>query len=301
MFAIVFLYILCASSFTISKAVLTYGAPFFFTGIRMLIAGLILLGYCAYKQQALRIEKQDRALFIGIIFIYIYLTYMADLWALQDLTSCKASFIYSLSPFIAALFSYLYFGEKMTLKKWFGFALGFIAFIPEMYFPVETETITRGVGFFSLPEFVMLLSATSSVLGWIMVRSLILTGRYTPSFINGVGMFCAGALSLITSFFSETWLHTPPLYDFWPFIGLTLLIIMLTNIIFHNLYSYLLSFYTATFLSFAGFMVPLFVSLLSWLFLSETVGLHYYISVLFVAIGLYVFYQEELKQGYIRS
>ena len=50
MISIVFLYALCASSFTLCKAVLMYSKPIFFVGVRMIAAGLLLTcGWVWYR------------------------------------------------------------------------------------------------------------------------------------------------------------------------------------------------------------------------------------------------------------
>ena len=62
------------------------------------------------------------------------------------------------------------------------------------------------------------------------------------------------------------------------------------------LYGYLLKSYTTTFLSFAGFLSPLFGALYGWVFLSEKISWHFYLSCAIVFAGLYLFYQDELTQ-----
>ena len=72
-------------------------------------------------------------------------------------------------------------------------------------------------------------------------------------------------------------------------------VVLISNIVCYNLYGYLLKKYTATFVSFAGFMGPLFTALYGWILLGETVTWHFYASSIIVFIGLYFFYQEELQ------
>ena len=54
-----------------------------------------------------------------------------------------------------------------------------------------------------------------------------------------------------------------------------------------------------TILSFFGFFIPLFAAFFGWLWLGEEVSCAFYTTVGLVTIGLYLFYQEELKQGYV--
>ena len=113
------LYALFASVFTISKTALDYSQPLFLVGSRMLLAGLILIGYQTFVSK----EKfiYDRLTWFRIFqlgFLNIYLTNVLEFWGLRYLTSFKTCFIYSLSPFLSAFFCYLMFKDKMTKKKW---------------------------------------------------------------------------------------------------------------------------------------------------------------------------------------
>ena len=292
------LYALCATTFTICKALLEYVKPLFFVGIRMFVAGLLLLGYSYIQdKRAFFVHKKDRMLFLQIILFHVYFAYILDLWSLQYLTSFKSSFLYNLSPFLAAIFSYFYFSEKMTPKKWLGLSIGFCGFLPEILANLSTQASSSLI---SLPEIVMLFAVSSAVYGWVMLRKLVKDGEYSPIMVNGIGMVGGGILALITSYFVEDWTISP-IMQFWPFVRLTALIILVANILFYNFYGYLLTRYTATFLSFAGFTTPLFAALFGWLFLGEMVSWSFFLSLFVVFIGLYIFYQEELKQGYTLS
>ena len=295
MFSIVLLYAVCASTFTICKALLAYVKPFFLVGVRMLIAGMLLLGYSYFQdKRTFWIHKKDRLLFVYIILFHVYFAYVLDLWSLQYLTSFKSSFLYNFSPFLAALFSYFCFAETMTLKKWVGLGIGFCGFIPEIIANFDRNTFSSAT---FLPELVMLFAVSSAVYGWVTMRKLVKDGEYSPIMVNGVGMVGGGILALLTSYFLEGW-QPSPIFEFWPFVRLTALIILLANIVFYNFYGYLLKQYTATFLAFAGFTTPFFAALFGWLFLGEQVSATFFLSLIVVCFGLSIFYHEELKQGY---
>ncbi len=299
MILIAFLYLVCASTFTISKAALSYVAPLFFTGSRMVFAGTILLTYHYVKSgKRISIHRNHLFLFAQIVLFYIYFAYVFDIMALRHLASAKACLLYSLSPFLSALFSYLWFSEVMTPKKWLGLLAGFAGFLPVLLAPNQEPSVA---GFFILwPEITMFGAVLSSVYGWILIRQLVNEHDYSSALINGVGMFGGGVLAFATSFFYEGW-QPLPVIDTTLFLYYTVLIVIVANIIFSNLYTVLLKRYTATLLSFSGFMAPLFAALLGWLFLGETITWEFFATAGFVFVGLYLFYQEELKQGYVKK
>ena len=88
MILILILYFCLACGFAFGKAALTYMPPLLFVGIRMLIAGFLLVGYqFFFKKERLRIEPQDRSLFAGMCIFHIYGAYVLEYWAMQYVSS----------------------------------------------------------------------------------------------------------------------------------------------------------------------------------------------------------------------
>lgn len=298
MFLVMLLYIVCASTFTISKAALAYVHPIFFCAIRLLLAGALVLGYHEWAtHQKIAIKKKDVLLFLGVMIFQSFISYVADLWALQFMSSIAAAFIYNLSPFISAIFSYFQFHERFTIKKTIGLIIGFAAMIPVFMAENPAESALKIVSFFSVPELVMLIAVAAAAYGWILLRELVKNRGYAIAQVNGMSMLGGGALSLLASFLTEPW-HPVPVVAWQPFILYTLLMVLIAHIIYFNLYGYLLHYYTATFLSFAGFTCPLWAALFGWLFLGEAIAWQFFVAALAILVGLYLFYQEELRQGY---
>ena len=293
------LYALFASVFTIAKTGLAYTQPVFFVGSRMLIAGIILLGYQYFTNpKQFTFSKKHFWLLFRLAAFNIYLTNIFEFWGLQYLTSFKTCFIYSLSPFVSALFSYWIFTEKMTMKKWIGLIVGFGGFLPILLSHSSTEEATGSLLFFSWAELAVMAAAICSVYGWILLRQLVKDSGYTPMMANGMSMLVGGMMALGHSALVENW-DPLPITEYVPFLECAILLIIISNLIAYNLYGYLLKSYSATFVSFAGFTTPLFTALFGWIFLGETVTMPFYVSSVIVFGGLMLFYQEELKAGYI--
>src|ERR1700722_19817163 len=95
---------------------------------------------------------------------------------------------------------------------------------------------------------------------------------------NGGSMVVGGGLGLLTSFIFEVWpniwVQTDHQLSFSPGLMTALfymfLLILLCNIISYNLYGVLLRSHSATFLSFAGFLTPLFTAALSSFFFGQS-------------------------------
>lgn len=303
MMLVIFLYMIIASSFTIGKLGLQYLQPIFFVGIRMTLSGLLLLGYLYFFRRArLTIKKEHYKDMVSIILFHVFIAYVTEFWALERLSSSKACLFYSLTPFLAAIFSYFWFSERMTIRKWIGLGVGFFSFFPVLVLGGQSEGSSI-FGAFSLPELAMMISVISSTYAWIVVRKLGQQG-YSMFMINGIGMLGGGLLALATSAIFEGAPKLLSVAGSWStdFLMMSLylaLLILLSNVIFYNLYGYLLQRYTVTFISFVGFLTPLFAAFYGWLFLGESVSTSFFVTLLFVSFGLYIFYQEELRQGYI--
>ena len=298
MLFVLLLYALFASVFTIAKTALIYTQPFFLVGTRMLLAGVLLLCYQIFiNKQKLSFDKKTWWRLILLAIFNIYLTNAFEFWGLRYLTSFKTCFIYSLSPFLSAIFSYFLFTEKLTNKKWIGLMIGFFGFVPILLSQTSNEGEAGHLFMFSWAELSVMMAAICSVYGWILLKQLVNEHQLSPLTANGASMLIGGALALAHSFAIEDW-NPLPVTNYSVYFECTILLILISNLICYNLYGSLLKKYSATFMSFAGFTTPLFTALFGWMILGEIVTWPFYVSFAIVFSGLLLFDQDELKQSY---
>jgi drug/metabolite transporter (DMT)-like permease len=298
---VIAMYALWSSMFSIAKLALQYSTPLFLTGTRMVLASFFILSYLLlFKPQVFRLNKKQILSLTLLGFFSIYLANILEFWALQYLTAAKTCFIYSLTPFFAALLSYIHFGEKMNTQKWLGLLLGFIGILPVMFLQTGSEDILNINGFLSWPTLAVMGAALFSVYGWVILRIAVKDDQVSPLTANGISMLLGGSLALIHSYFIDHWDPLPVATSYiLPFMGWTGLMTMVSNLICYNLYGMMLKKFTATFLSFLGLLSPIFASLHGWFFLSEPFSYLIIGSTLLVSIGLWIVYSAELKQGYV--
>lgn len=294
MILILMLYVFLAATFTIGKMLLFFLPPFFLTAVRMTLAGTMLLFFWKITQAGSKSFKiHDIATLLGLSVIHILIPYSAEFVALQSISPACAALMFNLTPFFSAFFSYIYFKERMTLNKWIGFLIGFSG----IGWFVYAESYGNACWDFNSAYPLMLLAVISGAWGWVYFRKLALAG-YSPFLINGTAMLFAG----MQSYFISKLIEGTVTFD-WSQLGqflfLLMTIIMLANILFYNLYGYLLKKYTATLLSFVGCFTPLFTAVFDYLFLGSSVDIVFIISIIMVSFGIYMFYKEELRQGYI--
>lgn len=291
MVSIVFLYALLAGTFHLGKLLLAYSQPIFIVGIRMSISGALLLIYHYFRNQSLlSIKREHIKPFLQATLLTIYVPYLLRNWSLGYLPASKACLLYNLGPFITYFFSYVVSKEKVTTRKTLGLCIGFIGLLPLVFGSTYTMPVNQNMSIF--PELGVLLAVTSMSYGWLIIHKLINKDNYSPSMTNGITMFTGGIWALITSLLLED----PAIYvtDPIPFITLLTIIVIVSNLICHNLYGALLKKYSPTMLSFTSFLSPVFAAFYGWLFMNEILPFHFYGAALVIFIGLWLFYSDEL-------
>ena len=292
MYLVFFLYALLASTFSIGKLLVQVLPPIFLIAIRMIISGVLVSSMWYFFFGDKKIRSADWWLFAMVIMFHILFPFMSEYIALQKMSPSSACLMYNLSPFFSAIFSYFIFDEKMTPKKWLGFSIGLAGII---FYINSQQSIEMNM---SWANVLMLFSVVTSSLGWIFVRVLVKNRGYSTTLVNGLAMLVGGLIALPISAIFEGPANINVIQI--PYIaGLLGLMILITNILFYNLYGYLLTKYTATFLSFVGFVTPLFAALFEWFFFGTVVSSNFFLTVCIVGGGIFIFYQEELKLGYI--
>ncbi len=299
-FTLIFTYATWSSIFSLGKLALENSPPIFLTSFRMLFAGIILISWLFFKNKSsLKIGKKQILPLFALAFFSIYLTNTLEFWGLQYLSAAKTCFFYSISPFFAAIFSYIHFGEKINAKKFTGMAIGFLGFIPVLIMTSGEESLLQAFSIFSWPELAILGAALFSVYGWVLLRIIVKKQTISPLYANGYSMLIGGAIALLHSLLVDQWNPIPvPSDSFLPFFKGIVMMTLISNILCYNLYGYMLKKFTATFVSLMGLLSPIFASINSWILLGEPPSLIVLLSTGIVSLGLFIVYQAELKQGY---
>jgi drug/metabolite transporter (DMT)-like permease len=314
---VLLLYALFASLFTLQKETLLYSEPFFLVGFRMTVAGLLLLAFVLLRHvflhkwrarhtwlrffhitgERLYIKRSTWGWIVLLGISNIYLTNVCEIWGIQHMVSSKACLLYSLSPFFAAFVAFIVLKEVLKSRQWLGMALGFLGLLPVHFMQNKEELLSGNVWLFSRAELSILGAVLFSVTGWIVLKKILIQGRYSLLLANALSMLLGGVLALLHSYYSgETW-QPVPVYQWQYFLLYSIVMCIISNIICYNLYGHLLKRFSATFMAFAGLVTPLFASLYGYVFLHEQISWHFVLSMLLFAAGLWVFYSIERRQN----
>ena len=293
MFFVFLLYALFASVFTVAKCALGVAEPIFLVGSRMALAGILMLGYSFIQHSSLIRLSRNNLITVLLLGIFnIYFTNVLEIWGLKYLSSSKTCFLYSLSPFLSALMSYIMLHERLSARKWLGLVIGCIGILPMLEIHNQKDFFQFNMP--SLAECAVLGAVLSSVIGWILLRQLVHHNGCPPSVANGYSMLFGGVLALIQSAFVEDW-NPIPVTDYSVWVKSTLFLIIISNIVCYNLYGRLLKHFSPTFMAFAGLSTAIFTAFFGWIFLGEHVTMWLFVSLVIVFVGLLIFYFEEIK------
>lgn len=295
---VILLFALFASLFTFSKAALGTAEPFFLVGSRMLIAGVLLVGFQMIFKGVRWSHIKAAVISLTVLGVLnIYLANTAEIWGLKHMSSAKTCLLYSFSPFLSALLAFFALGERLNKRKWLALVVGFVGLIPIMLVDTQDESLLSQFAFVSLAELAVVVAVLASVYGWILLKKAVTKHGLSPLTANGFSMIIGGALTLAHSYaWGESYNPLPILPQMQVrFLEFLVVMLLISNIICYNLYGYLLKRFSATFMSLAGLVTPIFASVFGWLFLGETITWHYFASIAIFSTGLFIFYKEEIS------
>ncbi len=294
MILVFLLYALFGLTFTFGKMILFYASPFFVVASRMLLGGAGLMGYLYFfKHIQCRPQKKDWPYYLQVALFGIFVPYCLRAWALQDMSSTKAAFIFTLMPFFTALFAYLFLKERLSFQKSMGLMVGFLGMTPTFFTTSALEEQAGAIAFFSFPELAMLGSVASFAYNLIALQTLVKHRGCPAVLANGMSMLIGGFLSFNAALLLEpVWIKGDP----WYFLSFLVALLLISNFMGLNLQASLLKHHSATFMAFAGFLTPLFTAFFGWLLLGEAIKLAYLLSFVLVVVGLVMFHYDEIMK-----
>lgn len=296
MLQVFLMYALFGSIFSVGKVALGASQPYFLTSVRMLLAGGCILGYLFLKHKArLIVPRALWKLLILVAFFNVFITNAFEFWGLQFMNAGKTCLIYSLAPFVSALFAYFFGTEEMTQKKWLGLFIGLLALSPMMLEPwmEEAESQVNKLEFFA--EGALLVSAITCVIGWNFVNKLTIGHQIPDAVVNGYSFLLAGLMCLAPSFLFEQW-NPVPVMVWSDFLWTLVYIVVIHNLICYSIYAASLHRFSVTFMMFAGLSNPIFAGFFGWMFLGEEITLSFIIALIGITAGLAIFSLDEPRQ-----
>jgi drug/metabolite transporter (DMT)-like permease len=292
-----------ASAIVTNKILLAYFPTIFFVGIRMISGGILLLGY-SWGSPRLTWQhlSQQAKVLLAIPLSTTFIPSLLKAYALKNLPATKATFFGSIDPFIAALFSFIIWHERLNRNQLIGIFCGFIGtgiVLTATQSPLEASTLVSALPFYffySYAELAALLQVILSRYGWMLAQQTLKKEQYTAAELNGLIMLIGGIYSLVSSVFLES--IFPLCLPYPSYIAfLFAYTVLIGNVFGYTIYTAYLRTYSATLVSLAGCSIPLFVQIFSWITLGETPSLNLWLAFAITFIGIFIFYSNELKKA----
>jgi drug/metabolite transporter (DMT)-like permease len=291
---IFFTFALFASAILANKVLLTMLSPTMLVGLRMFFAGVILFVYSWKKHDPVFHKiKKDWVLLISIGLFTTFMPALLKAYALSRLETAHFTLLGSVDPFVTALYAYILWREKLSVNKIIGILLGCTGVALSLNLSaIATRACSTNL---IVPQIAALGAIVLSRYGWIMVQQQLRANRYPPAQLNSLIMIESGTLALLSLPFVEasTQFAIPAPVWFFALLAYTTIV---GNVFAYTLYAYILKHYNATLVSLAGFSIPVFAALYSWLLLKEKITLQFALAASVIFLGLVVFYYDDIKR-----
>lgn len=284
MILVVALQALYGLAIPMNKLLLNYATPVFASALRMLLAGITLLGVERfYYKRPLNVFYRSYTVYLYAASVY--LKYMMRAGYIGQLSCSRMAFLFNLGPFITAVFSYTLSAEQFTRRQWIAVSIGCLA---SMWPLLQQKSTCEGLAL-SWADLILVIAMVINTYGLTLKKRLLVEEQLSIPAVNGIAAFSGGALGLLTAYRIETSFIT----HIGPFIGWFTALLLLSNIVCRNLYAVALKRYSITFLAFCEFLMNGCMALYGALFFGETITTGYLISTCVVWGSLYIFYQDE--------
>jgi len=289
-------FFLLASAISANKVLLYTIAPTFFVGLRMLLAGLISVGWQEWSGWHVTWRKVRRDI-QQLTLVSVFTSFLPSIlkaYGLKYMLSSKMTLLGSIDPFVAALYDYVFFSHPLTFNKLLGIIIGFVGVVILLFGNAPQEQSMEVIGRISKPEIAILVGVFILRYGWYLMQRLVRSDRYTPIQANGITMMISGILALGLSWFVDAyWIKESAnvCTDSWLFFYT----VVMGNVLGYGFYAHLLKRYNATYISLFGFSIPVFVTILGWLFLDEPITYTFVGAGLIIFVGMYIFYRQEIS------
>src|SRR6201994_1208245 len=269
--------LLWSFAFVAGKIGVTDCPPLILLTARFSLAGILILGVSALREEKWQITWRDAAVFaiLGVAnnALYLGLGYTG----LKTVSAGLGGLIVSANPVFTAALAALFLGEAMTWRKVVGLTLGIagVGFIVWHRMSVGTDSL-HGILF-------TLASLASIVAGTILFKLLAPMGSLWIG--NGIQNMAAGiVLTPIALTFADV-----QAFQFTPgLIGAFAFLVLGGSMLAYLLWFHLLKTTGATAASAYHFLMPPLGMLFAWLVLGEHVAIRDLLGVIPVAIGIYL-------------
>jgi drug/metabolite transporter (DMT)-like permease len=293
-FAFVCVYVFWGSTYLAIRFGVEVLSPFVLGSVRFLIAGPLMLGFCAARGMRIRPSRRDLVLMILIGVLILGVGNTGVMWSEKYLASGLAALLVAVIPMYVALVEvFLPGGEGLRAKGWVGIAIGFAGLVV-LVSPGLHEG-WHGHSGQLIASVVALASAFSWTCGSVLSRRAKLA---TSAFIAaGWQMLFAGVFNFglvlafegTRGFIGARW----SMQAFWSVVWL----VTFGSLVGYSAYIYLLENVPVAKVSTYAYINPIIAVILGALFLQERMVPLEYLGMVAIVIAVYLVTSSKLQSG----
>lgn len=242
--------------------------------IRMIFGGLgLLIFQLFYNFKNLIIKKKDSLNFLIIFLFHMFLNFIAEFYALKNLSGFIVSSLYLSSPIISSLIGYILYNILLSKKQKL---ILFLFFIFNLFFLFKNKlNIILKIEFLNTKSiisfFLIIFSISASILSWYKIKELI-NENYSIITINTYSSLFSGFFCFIIGyFFDKNFMIIQNQIIFYKSI---FLLIIISNFLAYNLYEKIIKKYSITFIMLMEFIAPFFVAALEFIFFKTLININ---------------------------
>lgn len=258
-----------------------------FAGLRFTLAGLMTLAVSVILQKKLVIPQRQHwrgIALLGLVqttgqYIFFYL-------GLSNTTGVKGSILYALATFFVVIFAHFLFpDDKMNLQKILGCCIGFVGVLL-----ITFDGTGLGGGFTFTGEGFIMLSTLSSALGALISRSV--AQGQDPVVVTGYQLTGGGLILIFIGLIGHGHFDSVTA----PGILLLLYMAFLSAAAFTG-WTMLLKYNPASKIAVYNFLIPIFGTTFSVMFLNESIfNLRSLLALILACTGIYIVNKEFKRQ-----
>lgn len=282
----IFVTMLWSSSIILIKKYLVDVPPLTFTGIRYMLAFLMLLpGLIKRRAEVRQLRAFDWRYLVILGLVYYTITQGGQFMALVHLDAITMSLLLSFTGPMVAVLGLIFLKERVTRLQWFGMAI-FLAGVLVYFLPITTiPKSLLGLG-------LALLTMTANSVAAVMGRGVNREQRLDPMVVTGISMGIGAVVLLVGGVAIQ---GLPPLnLKVWL---LLLLIAGLNTALAFWIWNHTLQSLTAMESSMINNSMLIQITILAWIFLGESVSLIGAAGLVIAVIGLFLVNWQPAKRA----
>ena len=282
----IFVTMLWSSSIILIKKYLVDVPPLTFTGIRYMLAFLMLLpGLIKRRAEVRQLRAFDWRYLVILGLVYYTITQGGQFMALIHLDAITMSLLLSFTGPMVAVLGLIFLKERVTRLQWFGMAI-FLAGVLVYFLPITT--IPKSLLGLGLALLTMIANSVAAVMG----RGVNRDQRLDPMVVTGISMGIGAVVLLVGGVAIQ---GLPPLnLKVWL---LLFLISGLNTALAFWIWNHTLQSLTAMESSMINNSMLIQITILAWIFLGESVSLIGAVGLVIAVIGLFLVNWQPAKRA----